>query len=68
MEKLNIREVRLSKNLSLRALANLTRISYATISAWEREGKIPSVTNAIQVCQILGVSVYDVKWGEIIDE
>ena len=53
----NLKELRNKKGLSIRALAELIGISRNTLSSYERYDIVPTVLNAVKICEFFGVPV-----------
>ena len=60
-----IYELRKSKNMTQKQIANLMNISDKTISKWERGLGCPDISLLPELSQILGVSVDQILSGEI---
>lgn len=59
-----LREVRLQKQLTQEALADLAGVTRQTIIAIEKEKFVPSVKLALELAQALDVSLRDIFWLE----
>lgn len=61
----NLRELREKKGLSVRALAELIGISHNTLASYERYDIIPTVLNAIKICEFFNVPVEYLVTGKL---
>ncbi|MDT2714314.1 MULTISPECIES: helix-turn-helix domain-containing protein [Enterococcus] len=57
MANLRIKELRISKNIQQKALAELLGVSPRTIRIWESGKYEPSIDQLISIANILGVSI-----------
>ncbi len=60
----NIKELRNKSGLSLRALAEKVGISHNTLATYERNDVVPTVTNAIKICEYFKVPVEYLLYGK----
>ncbi len=60
----NIKELRNKSGLSLRALAEHVGISHNTLATYERNDVVPTVTNAIKICEYFKVPVEYLFYGK----
>ncbi len=60
----NIKELRNKSGLSLRALAEHVGISHNTLATYERNDVVPTVTNAIKICEYFKVPVEYLLYGK----
>lgn len=56
MEKLNLRQIRLAKEISIDQIAEYLGIHPNTYSLWEKEAGKISMENAVKICGFLGVN------------
>ena len=70
----NLKFLRESKNLSQSKLAELIGVNQTTIARWEDDNRVPTIDNAIDVAEALGIPLpdllgKDLKFdnGEIVD-
>ena len=62
-----VKELRVKKGLSLTELSEKTGIKYQTLYMIESRDSVPTLDIAFNIAEGLGVSVYDVKWGNEYD-
>ena len=60
----NIKELRDKSGLSLRALAEAVGVSHNTLATYERQGVIPTVNNAVKICEYFQVPVEYLLYGK----
>ena len=58
----HLKELRLQKGFTQEALAGAVRVTRQTIIAVEKGKHVPSVKLALEIAQVLGVSLEDVFW------
>lgn len=57
--KINLRELRIKNNMTIRGLARTSGVSAGTISRIENEEVIPSLLTVCKLCSALGVDMGD---------
>ncbi len=57
-----LKELCLQKGFTQEALAGAVRVTRQTITAVEKGKHVPSVKLALEIAQVLGVSLEDVFW------
>lgn len=62
MERRTLAEVRRDNGITVERLARKINRPLSTVSNWMCLRTVPSVTEAIRVCDALGCTVYDVIW------
>ncbi|MBN2545212.1 MAG: helix-turn-helix transcriptional regulator [Spirochaetes bacterium] len=62
----NIRVLRKEKGLSIRELSEKIGISHNTMAAYERNVVIPTVPNAMKICEFFKVPVEYLVYGQIV--
>ena len=62
----NIRILRKEANLSMRELAEKVKISHNTIAAYERNVVIPTVPNAMKICEYFKVPMEFLTYGKTV--
>ena len=63
-----LRELRDKSGLSLRALAEAIGLSHNTLATYERNDVVPTVNNAVKICEYFKVPVeYLIIWQENIN-
>ena len=60
----NLRELRDKSGLSLRALAEVIGLSHNTLATYERNDVVPTVNNAIKICEYFKVPVEYLLYGK----
>jgi len=55
--KINLRELRIENDMTIRGLAGISGVGAGTISRIEREMMIPSVLTICKLCCALGVGI-----------
>ena len=59
----NLRELRDKSGLSLRALGEAIGLSHNTLATYERNDVVPTVNNAVKICEYFKVPVeYLIIW------
>jgi transcriptional regulator with XRE-family HTH domain len=59
----NLRELRDKSGLSLRALAEAIGLSHNTLATYERNDVVPTVNNAVKICEYFKVPVEYLLYG-----
>src|SRR4030043_2312043 len=59
----NLRELRGKSGLSLRALAEAIGLSHNTLATYERNDVVPTVNNAVKICEYFNVPVEYLLYG-----
>ena len=67
MKRRTLAEVRREKGITVEALARKINRPLSTVSNWMNLRTVPSVTDAMRVCDVLGCTVYDVIWEKETD-
>jgi transcriptional regulator with XRE-family HTH domain len=60
----NLRELRDKSGLSLRALGEEIGLSHNTLATYERQGVVPTVNNAVKICEYFKVPVEYLLYGK----
>src|SRR4030042_6199399 len=60
----NLRELRDKSGLSLRALAEAIGLSHNTLATYERNDVIPTVNNAVKICEYFQIPVEYLLYGK----
>ncbi len=60
----NLKELRNNAGLSLRALAEAVGLSHNTLATYERNDVIPTVNNAIKICEYFQIPVEYLLYGK----
>ena len=60
----NLRELRDESGLSLRALAEAIGLSHNTLATYERNDVVPTVNNAVKICEYFKVPVEYLLYGK----
>ena len=60
----NLRELRDKSGLSLRALAEAIGLSHNTLATYERNDVVPTVNNAVKICEYFKVPVEYLLYGK----
>lgn len=58
---------RKEKNITQSKLAEMLGISDGAISEWENGVSLPDVSNMVDLCKILGITINDLFSGEVVD-
>jgi len=61
----NMKKKRMEQNKTLRGLAEATGLSATAISAYEKQTKVPSLENALTICEVLGCTLDEMCGVEI---
>lgn len=56
---IHVKELRKSKGLSQRELANKLGVSRTTVTMWESGGQYPRLETAVRVANVLGCTIDD---------
>ena len=59
----NLRDLRDKSGLSLRALAEEIGVSHNTLATYERQDVVPTITNAVKICEYFKVPVEYLLYG-----
>ena len=60
----NLKELRNEKGLSVRGLAEILGISHNTLASYERYDVVPTITNAVKICEYFKVPVEYLIYGK----
>ncbi len=60
----NLKELRSNSGLSLRALAEAVGLSHNTLATYERNDVIPTVNNAVKICEYYQIPVEYLLYGK----
>lgn len=66
--KLSLKSARINAGYSQEEAAYLLRISQATLSAWERNMWLPNILKALELADLYGVDVKDIKFDAKADK
>ena len=59
-----IREARNARNMTQTALADEMGVSYQAVSNWERGNSMPDISKLEQLCNVLGITIYELLGTE----
>ena len=62
----HLKELRKKKDISVRALAEEINISHNTIASYERSQIVPTITNALKICEYFNVPIEYLLYGETV--
>ena len=60
----NIKELREKSGLSLRALAEAIGVSHNTLATYEKQNVVPTITNALKICEYFKIPVEYLIYGK----